>query len=195
MVPRAGWPAASARGGSRAPARCVGGLQPEHAGRARFEDGLEAQGGRRGSLPVRIAHDHQITGADVVSPILRVPPRRWKLLNIDIVAVEPAESPVLSGGASGIHKIDGIGAGFVVPLWHDEVADEIEQVSTEEAANMALRLAREEGLFAGTSTGGNVVAALRCAERLGPDATVVTVMCDTGMKYLSTTMFRDRSVV
>jgi cysteine synthase A len=104
---------------------------------------------------------------------------------IRIVAVEPAESPVLSGGQTGAHKIDGIGAGFVVPLWQEGIADQIERVSTEEAAAMTRRLAREEGLFAGTSTGCNVIAALRLAERLGPDATVVTVMCDTGMKYLS----------
>ena len=105
---------------------------------------------------------------------------------IRIVGVEPAESPVLSGGKPGAHKIDGIGAGFVVPLWQDGIADAIERVSTEDATAMALRLAREEGLFAGTSTGANVVAALRLAERLGSGATVVTVMCDTGMKYLKT---------
>jgi cysteine synthase A len=103
---------------------------------------------------------------------------------IRIIAVEPAESAVLSGGPTGAHKIDGVGAGFVVPLWRPGIADEIETVSTEGAIAMALRLAREEGLFAGTSTGANVIAALRVAERLGPDATVVTVMCDTGMKYL-----------
>jgi cysteine synthase A len=100
-----------------------------------------------------------------------------------IVAVEPAESPVLSGGAPGAHRIDGIGAGFVVPLWQDDAADTIEQVSTEAARAMALRLAREEGLFAGLSTGANVIAALKLAESLGPGATVVSVMCDTGMKY------------
>jgi cysteine synthase A len=105
---------------------------------------------------------------------------------IEIVAVEPAESPVLSGGRSGAHKIDGIGAGYVVPLWQADIAGGIERVSTDEAMAMAFRLAREEGLFAGTSTGANVVAALRLAERLGPEATVVTVMCDTGMKYLRT---------
>jgi cysteine synthase A len=99
--------------------------------------------------------------------------------------VEPSESPVLSGGRTGAHKIDGIGAGFVVPLWQKEIADQIEQVSTDEATTMAHRLAREEGLFAGTSTGANVVAALRLAERLEPGATIVTIMCDTGMKYLS----------
>lgn len=105
---------------------------------------------------------------------------------IRIVAVEPAESAVLSGGPSGAHKIDGIGAGYVVPLWQEDMADEIERVSTQDAMRMAFRLAREEGLFAGTSTGANVVAALRLAERLGPGATIVTVMCDTGMKYLRT---------
>jgi cysteine synthase A len=103
---------------------------------------------------------------------------------VRIVAVEPAESPVLSGGRPGGHRIDGIGAGFIVPLWNDHVADAIECVSTDDAKAMALRLAREEGLFAGTSTGANVVAALRVAEQLGDGAMIVTVMCDTGMKYL-----------
>jgi cysteine synthase A len=103
---------------------------------------------------------------------------------IKIVAIEPAESAVLSGGKPGSHKIDGVGAGFVVPLWREGIADQIEQVSTEEATAMALRLAREEGLFAGTSTGGNVVAALRLADQLDSGSTIVTVMCDTGMKYL-----------
>jgi cysteine synthase len=105
---------------------------------------------------------------------------------IRIVAVEPSESPVLSGGKAGAHKIDGVGAGFIVPLWQQGLADQIEQVSTGEAMAMAMRLAREEGLFAGTSTGANVVAALRLAEQLGPDATIVTIMSDTGMKYLRT---------
>jgi cysteine synthase A len=102
-----------------------------------------------------------------------------------VVAVEPAESPVLSGGQPGAHKIDGIGAGFIVPLWRADLADQIERVSTEEAVAMSKRLARAEGIFAGTSTGANVVAALRLAEQLGPEATIVSVMCDTGMKYLS----------
>jgi cysteine synthase A len=105
---------------------------------------------------------------------------------VRIAAVEPAESPVLAGGRSGAHKIDGIGAGFVVPLWRPALVDRIEPVSTDEALAMALRLAREEGLFAGTSTGANVVAALRLADELPPGSTVVTVMCDTGMKYLRT---------
>jgi cysteine synthase A len=104
---------------------------------------------------------------------------------VRIVAVEPAESPVLSGGQAGAHKIDGVGAGFVVPLWRKGLAEQIEHVCTEAAAAMVARLAKEEGLFAGTSTGSNVIAALRLAEQLGPGAAVVTIMCDTGMKYLS----------
>ena len=105
---------------------------------------------------------------------------------IKIVAVEPSESPVLSGGKPGSHNIEGIGVGFVVPLWHKGLADSIDRVSTEEATAMAFRLAREEGLFAGLSTGANVVAALRLAAELGSRATIVTVACDSGMKYLKT---------
>lgn len=109
---------------------------------------------------------------------------RARRREVVVAAVEPSESAVLSGGAPGAHKIDGVGAGFVVPLWQPALADLIERVSTDEARAMAFRLAREEGVFAGTSTGANVVAARRVAARLGPGATIVTVMCDTGMKYL-----------
>jgi cysteine synthase A len=108
---------------------------------------------------------------------------------VHVVAVEPAESAVLSGGPSGSHKIEGTGAGFVVPLWTEALADEIQTVSTEEAMATARRLAREEGIFAGTSTGGNVAVALRVAERLGSGRTVVTVAVDSGMKYLSTALY------
>ncbi len=111
---------------------------------------------------------------------------------VRIVAVEPAESAVLSGGESGSHKIEGTGAGFVVPLWTDTLADEIQTVSTEEAMSTARRLARAEGIFAGTSTGANVAVALRVAERIGPDRTIVTIACDSGMKYLSTELYSGR---
>jgi cysteine synthase A len=114
---------------------------------------------------------------------------------IRVVAVEPSESAVLSGGQTGAHKIEGIGAGFVVPLWDPDAVDEIATVSTAESKAMARRLAREEGLFAGTSTGGNIAVALKTAERLGPDATVVTLMCDSGVKYLSTDLYRASSSV
>ena len=108
---------------------------------------------------------------------------------VRIVAVEPAESAVLSGGPSGSHKIEGAGAGFVVPLWTPSIADEIQTMSTEDAMTTARLLAREEGIFAGTSTGANVAIALSVAERLGPGHTVVTIACDSGMKYLSTPLY------
>ena len=110
--------------------------------------------------------------------------------DISIAAVEPAESAVLSGGPTGVHRIEGVGAGFVVPLWEPSVVDEIVAVSTEEAMAMARQLARSEALFAGTSTGANLVAALRIGRRLGPKATVVTIMCDSGIKCLSTDLYR-----
>jgi len=108
---------------------------------------------------------------------------------VHIVAVEPEESAVLSGRPSGSHKIEGTGAGFVVPLWNETLADEIQTVSTQQAMATARQLALHEGIFAGTSTGGNVAVALRIAERLGPDQTVVTVAIDSGMKYLSTELY------
>ncbi|HYC93650.1 MAG TPA: cysteine synthase family protein [Thermoanaerobaculia bacterium] len=114
---------------------------------------------------------------------------RAKNGGVRIVAVEPAESAVLSGRPSGSHKIEGIGIGFIPPLWQPELVDAIETVSTEEAKAMARRLAREEGIFAGTSTGANVVAALRVAERLGAEATVVTIAVDSGLRYLSTDVY------
>jgi cysteine synthase len=108
-----------------------------------------------------------------------------------VVAAEPAESPVLSGAASGAHNIDGIGIGFVPPLWRAAQVDEILTVSTAEAKAMARRLAREEAIFAGTSSGANVVAALRVAERLPAGATVATIAVDSGLRYLSTDLYRD----
>ncbi len=110
---------------------------------------------------------------------------------VRVVAVEPSESAVLSGGPSGSHKIEGTGAGFVVPLWAGELADEIRTVSTPDAMATARQLARLEGIFAGTSTGANVAVALRVAERLGSGHTVVTVAVDSGMKYLSTELYAD----
>jgi cysteine synthase A len=110
--------------------------------------------------------------------------------SIRVVAVEPAESAVLSGQPSGSHSIEGIGIGFVPPLWSPHEVDEIMAVSSEEAKAMARRLSREEGVFGGTSSGANVVAALRIAERLGAGATVATVIVDSGLRYLSTDLYR-----
>jgi cysteine synthase A len=112
--------------------------------------------------------------------------------DVVVVAVEPAESAVLSGGPSGSHKIEGIGIGFIPPLWEPDEVDEIYLVTTEEAKSMARRLAREEGVFAGTSSGANTVAAIRLAQKLGPEATVVTIMVDSGLRYLSTDVYSNR---
>ena len=107
-----------------------------------------------------------------------------------VFAVEPEESAVLSGKPPGSHKIEGIGLGFLPPLWNPDEVSEIVTVSTDEAKAMARRLAREEAIFAGTSTGANIVAALRVAERLGTGATVATLIVDSGLRYLSTDVFR-----
>ena len=106
------------------------------------------------------------------------------------VVVEPAESAVLQGGRPGAHRIEGIGIGRTPPLWDPALVDEVLAVGTDEAQAMARRLAREEGLFAGTSSGANVVAAIDVARRLGPGATVVTLMVDSGLKYVTTEVFR-----
>jgi cysteine synthase len=110
--------------------------------------------------------------------------------SVRIVVVEPAESSVLLGGQAGPHKIEGVGIGYTPPLWDPTVVDEIVPVATADAKDMARRLAREEGLFGGTSSGANVVAAIRVAERLGPEANVVTLMVDSGLKYVNTDVYR-----
>jgi len=108
-----------------------------------------------------------------------------KLPRIRVVAVEPARSPVLTGGRFAVHGIQGIGASFVPGVFNRAVVDEIIPVRDEDAMATALRLAREEGLLVGISAGANVWAALDVAERLGAGALVVTVLPDTGERYLS----------
>lgn len=93
---------------------------------------------------------------------------------------------MLSGAPTGAHRIEGIGIGFLPPLWQPELVDSIEQVRSDDAQQMARWLAAEEGIFAGTSTGANVIAALRVAETLPPGAHVVTLAVDSGLRYLST---------
>ena len=143
---------------------------------------LWRQAGRVDAFVHSVSTAHSIHGT--ARALRRHDPR------VRVVAVEPAESAVLSGKPSGSHKIEGIGIGFVPPLWKPEEVDEILTVTTEEAKAMARRLAREEAIFAGTSTGANVVAAARVAARLGPGATVATIVVDSGLRYLSTDVFR-----
>ena len=109
---------------------------------------------------------------------------------ITVGIVEPAESAVLAGGEPGPHKIEGVGIGYLPPLFDRSLVDEIIPIRTDDAKAMARRLAREEGIFAGTSSGANVLAAMRLGERLGPAATVVTLAADSGLKYLGTDVYR-----
>jgi cysteine synthase A len=138
---------------------------------------LEATGGKVDGFVAGVGTGGTITG---VGEVLR-----QRLPGIRIVAVEPARSPVLSGGKARVHGIQGIGASFVPGIFNRAVVDEIVQVKDEDAMATALRLAREEGLLVGISAGANVWAALGVAERLGSGRTVVTVLCDTGERYLS----------
>ncbi|HTU33161.1 MAG TPA: cysteine synthase family protein [Candidatus Acidoferrum sp.] len=107
-----------------------------------------------------------------------------------IVALEPASSPVLTSGKGGPHRVEGIAAGFRPPHLKDRDFDEVRTVDEQEARAMARRLAREEGIFAGTSSGLNVVAALQLARELGPGHTVATVAVDSGFKYLAGDLYQ-----
>jgi cysteine synthase len=138
---------------------------------------LEATDGRLDAFVAGVGTGGTVTG---VGEVLKA-----KRPEVRVVAVEPARSPVLSGGRFHVHGIQGIGASFVPGIFNRAVVDEIVQVRDEDAMAVSLRLAREEGLLVGISAGANVWAALGLAERLGPEATVVTVLCDTGERYLS----------
>jgi cysteine synthase A len=108
------------------------------------------------------------------------------------VAVEPADSPILSGGKPGPHKIQGIGAGFIPDVLRRDLIDEVIQVSSADAGHMARRLACEEGILGGISAGANVVAAIQLAKRAAnAGKLIVTVICDTGERYLSTWLYED----
>lgn len=109
--------------------------------------------------------------------------------NILIVGVEPEDSPVLSGGEPGSHKIQGIGAGFVPSILNTKIYNEVIKVSNEDAAETARRLAKEEGIFVGISSGAALWAALRIAEKLGKGKKVVVILPDHGERYLSTELF------
>lgn len=117
---------------------------------------------------------------------------RERMKGIRIYAIEPAASPVLSGGEPGYHNIQGIGAGFIPGILNTRIYDEVITVSDEDASLFARRLALEEGIFVGVSSGAACYAALKVAKNLGKGHVVVTILPDTGERYLSTNIFEDR---
>lgn len=150
---------------------------PEIHRRTTAQEILKATDGQVDAFVAGVGTGGTITG---VGEVLK-----RERLDVLVVAVEPARSPVLQGGKFRPHAIQGIGASFVPGVLNREIYDEVMGIRDEEALAMTRRLSREEGLLVGVSSGANVVAALRVAERLGAGKTVVTVLCDTGERYLS----------
>src|SRR3989442_692546 len=150
---------------------------PETHRRTTAQEILEAVDGRLDAFVAGVGTGGTITG---VGEVLRE-----KIAGLLIVAVEPSRSQVLQGGRAGVHAIQGIGASFVPGILNREVYDEIISIGDEEAIEMSRRLCREEGLLVGISAGANVIAALRVAKRLGEGKRVVTVLPDTGERYLT----------
>lgn len=141
---------------------------------------LEATGGHVDAFVAGVGTGGTITG---VGEVLRA-----ALPDVLIVAVEPARAPVLQGGRAGLHGIQGIGASFVPGVLNREIYDEVMSVQDNDAFQMTKRLAREEGLLLGPSSGANVWASLQVARRLGPEKRIVTMLCDTGERYLSVSL-------
>ena len=164
--------------------------QPEHIMLQQFENPanpeihrqttaaeiLEATEGRIDAFVAGVGTGGTITG---VGEVLR-----QKLPDLNITAVEPERSPVLQGGRAGVHAIQGIGASFVPGILNREIYNDVIAISDQDAIEMSRRLCAEEGLLVGISSGANVVAAIQVAERLGEGKRVVTVLCDTGERYL-----------
>jgi len=154
---------------------------PEIHARTTAREILEATGGEIDAFVAGVGTGGTITG---VGRVLR----QELGDRVHIVAVEPARSPVLSGGRAGMHAIQGIGASFVPGVLDRDIYEEVIRVEDRDAMAMTRRLAREEGLLLGISSGANVFASIKVATRLGAGKTVVTMLCDTGERYLSVNM-------
>jgi len=166
--------------------------QPDHVMLQQFENPANPEIHRRTTAPEIIAQMEGLSIDGFVSPVGTGGTitgvgevLRQHNPKLQIVAVEPARSPVLAGGDPGPHKIQGIGAGFIPSVLNREIFNRIEAIDDEEAYRMKTRLAREEGLLVGISAGAGVVAAERLAAELGPGKNVITILCDTGERYFS----------
>lgn len=171
----------SATPGAFMPQQFSNPANPEVHRRTTAREILSSLGGKVDAFVAGVGTGGTITG---VGEVLRS-----KNKDVKIFAVEPAESPVLSGGSPGPHRIQGIGAGFVPAVLNTQIYDEIIQVKAEQAAATAREMAVKEGILAGISSGAAAFAALAVARRLGRGKTVVVILPDTGERYLSTGLF------
>ena len=163
------------------PQQFMNAANPEIHRRTTGREILEQLDGRIDAFVAGVGTGGSLTG---VGEVLKE-----TLSTVRVIAVEPAGSPVLSGGRAGFSYIEGIGAGFVPPVLNLEVIDEVRVIADDDAYEMARRLAREEGLLVGISAGANAYIAAQVAREMGASARVATILCDSGLRYLSTRAF------